>query len=208
MMYQTWEQHTSELRHRFLLCLTSWFLIFILCYGFSTQFLGFILPDAFIIQTEVFGLVYVKMFSSFFLSLLLGYPIFSWHIQRFVFPDKKFKFYFFPVFLFLSGFILGIYLVPNILFNLSDGGLAYPMYDIYSIFVFTFGVGLCFGIIFLWPYFVKTLRISKTLLRRYRRHVLFFVLVVSGVLTPDPTVLSQLLFTLVFVCVYEFSIWF
>jgi sec-independent protein translocase protein TatC len=178
-----------------------------LAYTITPFLLTWILPQAHLIQTQVLGVISVKIYTALMFALVFNYPVWFYHIHKFVFPEKRIRLYVWIPLLFLAGFTFGLQTIPYILNAFTDNTVAAPYLDVESVYWFTLTTSTCFGVIFTLPYWVKKFRIPRNWLRQYRRHALVGSLILTGVISPDPTVTTQLLLTVPFVLMYEVCIW-
>lgn len=163
-------------------------------------------------------LVHIK--SSFVAGLVLAFPYTFWEIWRFVKPglrtnEKKASRGVVAVvtLLFLMGVSFGYFIVTplsiNFLYNyqLSDQIRNIP--DVSNILGTVSTLALACGLMFQLP--VASYMLSKAgivtpeLMKRFRRHAIVVILVVSAVITP-PDVFSQILIALPLSGLYEISI--
>ncbi|HIE22610.1 MAG TPA: hypothetical protein EYP68_00065 [Candidatus Korarchaeota archaeon] len=163
--------------------------------------------------------VYIAL--AVMMGVLISSPIIAYEIYKFVnpalFPDeRKYLTKFVAIFMLLS-FFGGVYaylvLLPItfvVLERLSGWTGALPFYSIKSFYYFVVLSILGSAIFFTMPIFltflVKYDVIDLDTLRRNRTKVFFAVLIITAILTPDPTPLTMLLLSLPFILLYEISI--
>ncbi len=173
-----------------------------------------------VINIELAGQFLLHLKSSFILGFILAFPYIFWEIWRFVKPalyDKE-KTYargivFYCSILFLFGVLFGYYILTP--FSINFLGSYNVSEEVGNKISLTSYVGtisslvLVSGIIFELPivvYFLSKLGIvSPKIMRKYRRHALVAILLLSGVITP-PDLASQVLIAFPLYGLYEMSI--
>lgn len=158
--------------------------------------------------------------SSFVVGLILGFPYTFWEIWRFVKPglrnnEKKASRGVVVVvtFLFLLGVLFGYFIVTPLSFNFLVNYELNPAiddnFDLSSVIGMVATLALACGLMFQLP--VVTYILSKAeivtpkLMKRYRRHSIVVILIISAIITP-PDVISQVLIALPLTFLYEISI--
>jgi sec-independent protein translocase protein TatC len=158
--------------------------------------------------------------SSAVIGLILGFPYVFWEIWRFIKPGLKSNeknasrgAVAVVSFLFLLGISFGYFIITplsiNFLANYKLSDLIENIIDIKSIVGMLTMLTLACGFMFQLPvvsYFLsKAGIVTPALMKRYRRHSLVVILVLSAVLTP-PDVMSQVLIAMPIIALYEVSI--
>ncbi|OEK02748.1 twin arginine-targeting protein translocase TatC [Roseivirga sp. 4D4] len=158
--------------------------------------------------------------SSLVVGLILGFPYTFWEIWRFVKPglrnnEKRASRGVVVVvtFLFLLGVFFGYFIVTplsfNFLYNYELSIKIDNIIDLSSIIGMVATLALACGIMFQLP--VVTYILSKAeiitpkLMKRYRRHSIVVILIISAIITP-PDVISQIMIALPLAFLYEVSI--
>jgi len=156
---------------------------------------------------------------AFAAGLVLAMPIVLYQVMAFVLPalykhEKKVVVpvvFMMVLFFFLGAafaYFLAFPLVIRFLVKFSSGAVL-PMFTISRYLAFAINFILAFGIIFQTPlvfFALGRLRIVNAgILRKYRKHALLLILIVSAVLTP-PDVLSQLMMAIPLMLLYELGI--
>lgn len=172
---------------------------------------------AFLHPTEPF-MVTIKV--GFFIGGVLASPVVFWHFWRFVAPGllEHEKRIFFPaviasIGLFLAGAALAFfYVLPfglRFFFSFAQEALR-PVITINEYFSFAMQVTLMFGIAFETPLVILVLTyvglLSPRTLRRYRRHAIVALAIVSAVLTPTADMISMLAMFVPLYLLFEISI--
>ena len=183
-----------------------------LCFGyysFKLQSLG--LSDQFTSQ----------MWIAFIGGLMVGSPYVLWEIWRFIKPALKEKekristgFILASSFLFITGILFSYFvIVPltiNFLGNYKVSSIIENNFTMDSYISLVTTLSLATGIIFELPvivYFLSKLGlITPVFMRKYRKHAVVVILIVSAVVTPSPDVTSQMLVAFPLYFLYEASI--
>ena len=191
-----------------------------------SNFLG--MKDAFCITKSPFvimninmsGQFYTHIVSSLIAGFILSFPYFSWEIWRFVKPalyknEQRYTrgIVFFISLLFISGVLFGYFLVAPIsvqfLGNYQVSSQVINQINLNSYISTVTSVSLANGLLFQLPilvYFLSQMGIlTPEFLRKYRKHSLVVVLILSAIITP-PDILSQILVSFPLLILYEISI--
>ncbi len=174
-----------------------------------------------LINTELSGQFTMHMWVSFIGGLVMAFPYVIWEIWRFIKPALKaieLKYsrgiIFFTSSLFILGVLFGYYvIVPlsvNFLGSYQVSADVKNMIQMDSFISTVTTITLAAGIVFELPvviYFLSSLGIvSPLFLRKYRKHSVVVILIVSAIITPSPDVTSQLLVAMPLYLLYEISI--
>lgn len=224
----TFLEHLEELRRRILWSLVALALGTMVGFYVTTRYevLGFLTRPirplleqgrlAYLHPTEPF-MVTLKV--SVFLGIVLAMPVLFWHFWRFVAPGllEREKRIFFPaltasVLLFVGGAMLAFFLVlpVGLKFFLSFAQEALqPVITIDRYFSFAVQVTLMFGFVFETPLVILVLTyvgvLSPRTLRRYRRHAIVAMAIISAVLTPAD-IFSMLFMLVPLYLLFEISV--
>jgi sec-independent protein translocase protein TatC len=221
-------EHLEELRRRLLWSLGA--LVLGACVGFwvTTQYdvIGFLtrpvrplLEDGrltYLHPTEPF-MVSIKV--GIFVGAVIALPVIFYHFWRFVAPGlmEKEKRIFVPallasVLLFVGGAALAFFLVMpfglRFFLGFATESLQ-PMITINDYFSFAMQVTLMFGLVFEMPLVILVLVwlgiLPTRLLKKYRRHAIALMAIVSAILTPAD-VISMLLMLVPLYLLFEISV--
>lgn len=157
---------------------------------------------------------------AFMVTLVFVFPYAFWEIWRFIKPALRKQeksvtrwLTFFVSILFTMGSFFGFYVITPIAVNffmhysLSDTMQNMIQYSDYFKFVST--SVLATGVMFQLPvtiyFFSKLGLVGPRFLRKYRKHAIIIILIVSAIITP-PDVFSQILISLPIFLLYELSI--
>ncbi|MCM8774906.1 MAG: twin-arginine translocase subunit TatC [Candidatus Omnitrophica bacterium] len=225
-MVSDYLSHLEELRRRFIISLTFFFAASVVCYFFSHKLLDFLTAP--LRQVGDFQVVFQKPHEAFFAhlkaallaGLILSTPVLFAQIWLFVSPglyprEKKviFPLVFTSVFLFAAGVIFAFYgIVPWALrFFLSfQTERLKPLIGIGPYFSFMAGTMLAVGLIFDLPVIVIGLvnlgAVSSQSLGQARKTIIVLIFVAAAVLTPTPDPVTQILFALPLLLLFEISL--
>ena len=165
-----------------------------------------------------------QLMSSIWVSLILGvivsFPYLLWEMWRFIAPglhkterNKSKGFLFIAPFLFFVGVLFSYYVIlPMSIsffygYQISSNVINNFTLDSYiSLFANTLlGVSLMFELPVVIYFLTKLGLVSPSFLRKYRKHALVLVLVLSAIITP-PDVASQIIVSIPILILYEISI--
>lgn len=226
-MFDDLKPHIADLRKALSISVASIFVMFFICFAFSTTILNFIiqplvgaLPEG---STVIFTKVQEPFFTaikvSFFSGFLLSLPIIFWQIWVFIAPalyanEKKFvlPFVAFATLMFLMGASFSYYIVVPIglqfLINFgSELFNALPSIGDYVGFFtkLVFGFGIAFELPVITLFLAKVGLINGQILREFFKFAVVIIFVLSAILTP-PDMVTQFLMAVPMVILYGFSI--
>lgn len=173
-----------------------------------------------VINIDITGQFTMHIKSSLILGLILGFPYVFWEIWRFVKPGLRNSekqasrgIVFTVSLLFMLGVFFGYFIVSPLSINfLSNYTLADVINNeirITSIVSLVATLALACGLMFQLPVasyiLAKAGIVGPQTMKRYRRHAIVVILIVSAIITP-PDVISQILIALPLMLLYEISI--
>ena len=166
-----------------------------------------------------------QIFGYFTYSIIIGlvftFPYLFWEVWRFVSPglkkaEKKAArgAVFIVSALFFIGVLFGYYVVSpltiNFLANFKLDESISNQFAISSYISVLATLTLVCGLAFQLPVIIFVLSkigiITPKFMREYRKHAYLIILIVSGIITPSPDIISQVLVTIPLVFLYEISI--
>ncbi|MES2836316.1 MAG: twin-arginine translocase subunit TatC [Bacteroidota bacterium] len=174
-----------------------------------------------LINTELSAQFTTHMWISFVGGLICGLPYLLWELWRFIKPALRQKelgyakgIVFFTSMLFLIGVLFGYYVIVPLSVNfLGTYQVSVEVKNTIqmSSFISTVTtITLAAGIVFELPivvYFLSKIGImTPTFMRKFRKHAVVVILIVSAVITPSPDITSQLLVAFPLYFLYEISI--
>ncbi len=172
------------------------------------------------VNTSMAGQFNLHISVSFWTALVLAIPYLVWELWQFIKPaltDRERRgsnmMVFYVSMCFLTGLCFGYFLIAPLAVNFLGGYTASDqitnMIDVNSYLTTVMSVSLSCGVVFLLPvlvYFLTRMGIlTSAFMRRYRRHAIIFLALVSAVITP-PDLFSMVLVILPLLGLYELSI--
>ena len=163
----------------------------------------------------------MHMWIAFVAGLILGFPYVIWELWRFVKPglketERKYTsgLVFFISSLFAIGVAFGYYIIAplsiNFLGNYQMSSDVKNMIEMESFISTITTITLASGLVFELPivvYFLTKIGLmSPQFMRKFRKHEVIVILIVSAVITPSPDVTYQLLVAFPLYLLYEISI--
>lgn len=218
-------EHLRELRDRVVIVLGVTLVLMALTFPFSSTLvdaiLGHVVPaSATLTVYEPLELLKVRVIVSFLVAVTIGFPLLVYEAFRFAAPglyqhEKRFVYAVFPfsLVLFVAGSALAYFVTMPLFFDLLfnyEGSLASPELSIGQTFTIVTNFMLGFGVVFQVP-LVILLAIRMGLVKRKTladsRLVVYGLLAGFAVfISPDPTMLSQLIVGVVLILLFELSL--
>lgn len=174
-----------------------------------------------LINTEMAGQFSTHMWVSIVAGIVLAFPYIVWEMWRFIKPglhanEKKNggRVISFTALLFMMGVLFGYYLIAPLsvqffgTYTVDESVMNSIRLSSYISMVTstTLASGLLFELPILVYFFSSIGLVTPEWMRKYRRHSMVVVLVVSAIITP-PDILSQILVTVPIMILYEISIY-
>lgn len=170
---------------------------------------------------EMAGQFTMAMLSAFIIGLVFTFPYLFWEVWRFIAPglkkaEKKAArgAVFYVTLLFFMGVLFGYYIVSplaiNFLANFKLDETISNQFDITSYISVLATLTLAAGLAFQLPVVAFVLSkvgiVNPKFMREYRKHAYVLILVLAGIITPSPDLISQVLVSIPLVILYELSI--
>ena len=149
-------------------------------------------------------------------------PVIAWEVYRFIEPglyshEKRIvkRYMFFALALFISGVIYGYTVVMPIVFAvavwLATLGGASLFFSIQNFYQNILIGSLATGVFFMFPLGILALNkagiVSYEMLHNNWRYIVFAIFVIFTMITPDPTIISDIVLGLPFIVLYFFTMW-
>lgn len=221
-------EHIRELRYRLLIVLSFLVVISVIGYNFTDLLMSLLISssihyvDGMNLQIlKITDMFMIKVWLSIFVGIIISLPVLLYHIWCFVSPaiDKKISFLVFILFISSSlFFIIGVMfsykiIVPAsiLFFKTVSGPEIFVDYNIELKSFLLYLIWMLFvgGIVFQLPVVSVLLNrlgvISKDGMIENRKYIFISILIFSAIITP-PDPLSQILFTIPLIILYEVSI--
>lgn len=218
--------HLSELRSRLISCTVFFTIFFIICWLFSENILNWIAqPISPYLKQSEGNLIFTAPMDEFlahirvgfFGALILSFPIFIFHLWKFLSPGlyKKEKMFFISLhtastILFFAGISFIYFIVYPLSFNfLMNVGSSMALISIKEYLSFFILTTLIFGLLFETPLIILGLVwigvLSIQQLKHSRRYAIVILAVISAVVTP-PDIISMIFLLLPLYLLYEMAI--
>lgn len=167
-----------------------------------------------------YGIMLTYMQVVLVVGIIAAMPVILYHLWKFVAPgllphERKYAFriVFFTTFCFMSGILFAYFiLVPTALTFFSTFGTDVFELNIaineYISFMLSLilGAGLVFELPMITYFLSKFGIVTPKLMRKFRKHAIVAILVISAVITPTPDMLTQSLLAAPMILLYEISI--
>jgi sec-independent protein translocase protein TatC len=167
-----------------------------------------------------YGIMLLYMEVVLFAALVLAMPAILYQLWAFISPglmpnERRYasRIVFFTTFCFLTGIVFGYFvLVPTALAFFA--GFGTQMIDLniaadkYISFVLSMilGAGLVFELPMVTFFLAKFGVVTPQFMRKYRRHAIIVILIISAIVTPTPDMVTQSLLAAPMMILYEISI--
>lgn len=216
--------HFEELRRRILLSVFIIVFVSVVSYPLSPLILNRIKSDllsgiSFVVLSPLEA-VTVNIKVSILLSLVFSSPLLFYELWSFIGPglsrnEKKMLLYAImpSTLLFIAGILFAYKIIlPVALYFLvqESYSVATPMFSLNETFSFIMFTLVSTGLAFQLPLIIAVLckigLVNHELLRSNRKYFIVIVFVFAGVITPDTTIVSQMLVALPLILLYELSI--
>ncbi|NQS97261.1 MAG: twin-arginine translocase subunit TatC [candidate division Zixibacteria bacterium] len=220
----TFLEHLEELRSRIIISLLALLIGFILTYFFTPYIIEFLIQPfltggesqlTLLAPTEGFM---VKLKTAFLAGLMLSSPVLFYQFWRFISPGlyEKEKRFIFPVvgwsvLLFFVGAVFAYHILPFAMRFFQSFAMENVVnyWSLNRYITFAIYLLLAFGLVFELPlviYFAARMGlVTPPFLRKYRRHAIIILLVLSALVTP-PDIITQVILVIPLVVLYEISV--
>jgi sec-independent protein translocase protein TatC len=227
--------HFSELRGRILQMLAIFGIFFLSCFLFPSvnhpvvhdliNFLAarFLPAGMKLVYTSPLEPLKVSFMAAFIAGLLLASPLFLYHLYAFLAPGlsgphRRFVLWlelgcvFFLILGTASTYYLFLPVTLNFILNYGTALNVAPMITLYEFYKFVLLAFLIFGLPFELPMVMGVLGrmniVSPRAMRRNRKAAYLVLCIFAGIVTPDPTPVSQILLTIPLWVLFEAGLWF
>lgn len=218
-------EHLRELRDRVVIVLAATIFIMAVTFPFSSALMDIVLKHVVPASASltVYGpmeLFKVRVTVSFLVAVAVGFPLLVYEAFRFAAPglypkEKRFVYVVFPfsLALFILGALVAYFITMPLFFSIVLGygsAVASPELSIGQTFTIVTNFVLGFGIVFQVP-LVVLMAIKMGLVRRKtlvdsRLLVYGFLIGFAVLISPDPTMLSQLIVGVILAALFELSL--
>jgi sec-independent protein translocase protein TatC len=218
--------HLEELRSRILKAVLSVLLFSIIAAFFSDFLVKQVLLGPLLavgLKPQVlkpYGIMLTYMQVVVVVGIIGAMPVILYQLWKFIAPglmpnERKYAsgIVFFTTFCFMSGILFAYFiLVPTALTFFSTFGTDVFELNIaideYISFLLSLilGAGLVFELPMITYFLSKFGLVTPKMMRKYRRHAVVGILIISAIVTPTPDILTQSLLAAPMILLYEFSI--
>jgi sec-independent protein translocase protein TatC len=204
-------RHEDFITYKFMCKIGAWIHIDGLC----------IKPPNFSVNAIELGeAFFTHMQVSFVLGFIVAFPYVFWEFWRFISPGLYSKeqkaargIVFICSLLFLAGVLFGYYIIAPFAISFLagyyiPGTTSTPTLSSYIgyMVMFTLPIGLTFELPIVIYMLSKIGVVGPKFLRTFRKHMFVVIMIVSGIITPSPDIVSQLLVGIPLYLLYEVSI--
>ena len=165
--------------------------------------------------------IFVTFKASIYAGVIISSPIIIYELWAFVSPGLTKK----------ERNMIIVALIPTIALFLAGASFAYfvmlpitlkfffafsyrmstPLFGLDQTLSFVFSILFIFGVVFQFPLVIAVLArlgvVTHKVLASKRKYAFLIIFIVAGIITPDPTVVSQTLVGVPLYVLYEISIW-
>lgn len=216
--------HLVELRNRAIICILSVIISSAVLFLFMPEFIEILREELIGVPLHTFSpmeALFVTFKASIYAGIVISSPIIIYEIWAFVSPGLTKKerrmiiFALIPtIILFLVGAIFAYRVILPItlkFFFKFSYQMSNPLFGLDKTLSFVFSMLFIFGAVFQFPLVIAVLArlgvVSHVQLAHKRKYAFLLIFVVAGIITPDPTVVSQTIVGIPLYVLFEISIW-
>ncbi|MBU7043758.1 MAG: twin-arginine translocase subunit TatC [Theionarchaea archaeon] len=216
--------HLEELRNRAIICILSVIISSAVLFLFMPEFIEILREELIGVPLHTFSpmeALFVTFKASIYAGIVISSPIIIYEIWAFVSPGLTKKerrmiiFALIPtIALFLVGalFAYGVILPITLKFFFKFSyQMSNPLFGLDKTLSFIFSMLFIFGVVFQFPLVIAVLArlgvVNHEQLAHKRKYAFLLIFVVAGIITPDPTVVSQTIVGIPLYVLFEISIW-
>jgi sec-independent protein translocase protein TatC len=215
--------HLEELRKRVIIIILAVVISSAALFPFMPRFIEILNKDLINVTLHVFSPmegIFVTFKASIYLGVVISSPLIIYEIWAFVSPGLTGKerrmiiTALIPtIFLFLAGACFAYFLILPVtlrFFFSYSYKMSTPLFGLDNTLSFVFSMLFIFGAVFQFPLVIAVLTqlgvVTHEFLATKRKYALVIIFVVAGIITPDPTVVSQTLVGVPLYALFEVSI--
>ncbi|OUJ19231.1 Sec-independent protein secretion pathway component TatC [Methanonatronarchaeum thermophilum] len=217
-------EHILELRDRMVVTLVGIIILSVIAFIFSFELIGWVVEPVMdpseLVVYDPLETILIQFNFSFIFAIGVGLPLIIYEAFKFMEPglfenEKRFFALITPgsVLLFFMGVAVAYFLVVPVVANLvfyMGEGVVEPAISIELAYNFVMSIIATFGFLFQLPIVmllaIKIDLISPTFLKDKRIFFYIGFFVIASIVSPDPTLVSQMIVTVVFIILYEASL--
>ncbi|WGI17559.1 twin-arginine translocase subunit TatC [Methanonatronarchaeum sp. AMET-Sl] len=217
-------EHIIELRDRMVVILVGIIILSVIAFIFSFEIIGWfvepVMDPSELVVYDPLETILIQFNFSFIFAIGVGLPLIIYEVFKFMEPglfenEKRFFALIAPasILLFFMGVAVAYFfvvpVVANLVFYMGEG-VVEPAISIELAYNFVMSIVATFGFLFQLPIVmllaIKVDLISPTFLRDKRIFIYIGFFVLASIVSPDPTLVSQMIVTFVFIILYEASL--
>jgi sec-independent protein translocase protein TatC len=216
--------HLEELRKRAIIIILAVIISSAVLFPFMPKFIEILRQELINVPLHTFSpmeALFVTFKASIYAGVVISSPIIIYELWAFVSPgltDKERKMVITAltptIALFLAGasFAYFVILPVTLKFFFSFSyRISTPLFGLDQTLSFIFSMLFIFGVVFQFPLVIAVLTrlgvVTYDFLASKRKYAFVIIFVVAGIITPDPTVVSQTLVGVPLYVLFEVSIW-
>lgn len=216
--------HLAELRKRAIVSILAVIFSSAAVFPFMPKLIEILRQELLEVPLHVFSpmeAIFVTFKASIYAGVVISSPIIIYEVWAFVSPGLTGK----------ERRMVITALIPTVILFLAGASFAYfvmlpvtlrfffsfsyrmstPLFGLDQTLSFVFSMLFIFGVVFQFPLVIAVLArlgvVTHEILASKRKYALLVIFVVAGIITPDPTVVSQTLVGVPLYVLYEVSIW-
>jgi sec-independent protein translocase protein TatC len=216
--------HLAELRKRVIIIILAVVISSAAIFPVMPRFIDILKQELIKVPLHVFSpmeAIFVTFKASIYAGVVISSPVIVYEIWAFISPgltkrEKKLVIFALvpTIALFLAGALFSYFVILPVtlrFFFAFSNRLATPVYGLDQTLSFVFSMLFIFGLVFQFPLVIAVLArlgmVDRQFLASKRKQALIIIFVVAGIITPDPTVVSQTIVGIPLYALYEASIW-
>lgn len=216
--------HLEELRRRVIIIILAVVISSAALFPFMPTLIEILRQELIGVTLHVFSpmeAIFVTFKASIYAGVVISSPLIIYEVWAFVSPGltkkerKMIITALIPtIFLFLAGAAFAYFIILPVtlkfFFNFSYK-MSTPLFGLDNTLSFVFSMLFIFGVVFQFPLVIAVLArlgvVTHEFLASKRKYAFLLIFVVAGIITPDPTVVSQTIVGVPLYALYEISIW-
>ena len=216
--------HLEELRKRAIIIVLAVIISSVAVFPFMPKMVEILRKELIGVPLHTFSpmeAIFVTFKASIYAGVVISSPLVIYEIWAFVSPGltKKERRMIIgalipTVFLFLIGASFAYFVMLPVtlkFFFTFSYKMSTPLFGLDQTLSFVFSMLFIFGVVFQFPLVIAVLArlgvVTHGFLASKRKYAFLIIFVVAGIITPDPTVVSQTLVGIPLFVLYEVSIW-
>lgn len=216
--------HLQELRNRAIVVILAVVISSAALFPFMPRLIEILRQELIEVPLHVFSpmeAIFVTFKASIYAGVVISSPVIIYEVWAFISPGltkKERKMVITTliptVLLFLAGAAFAYFVILPVtlkFFFSFSYRMSTPLFGLDQTLSFVFSMLFIFGVVFQFPLVIAVLArlgvVTHEFLATKRKYALVVIFVVAGIITPDPTVVSQTIVGVPLYALYEISIW-